>query len=138
MYYRRLPMDLVRHIIEFVNDIDIRRELGIYSKIDISKFSILDNIMLSNHPVFFNDTGNYLFRRYVLKNAYVPVEERPTIDHDHIERKVCIHDGKVWSNVGIYHLKPKPEDPIDYAVKPYQPKYENYYWHYVQYSHILE
>ena len=138
MYFQRLPMELVRYIIEYVNDIDIRRNLGVYSKVNLSKFSILNNITITKHPLHFNNQETYFYRQYTLPNAYVSLDKRPTLIDDHIEMKICLYQGKVWSNFGLYRLRPKTEDPIDCVLKRYRGNYENHYWDYVEYSHILE
>lgn len=59
-----LPMELINHIIDY-NDIDERRLLGIYRKINIEKYKFLENII----RIKILSIGNY-YTKYYMKNIH--------------------------------------------------------------------
>lgn len=130
----QLPYEMIHHILDYLGDIDVRRNMGFYRPIDLKKFSILHTITRTANMKQRREFPNYLYQQYLLINLY-QIDER--IDSDHIEMKVALHEGKVKYNYGIYRLMPKSDNPVlgenpSRAVAP-----PNYKWHSITYSFDL-
>lgn len=39
-----LPIDIIRYIIEYIDDADVRRYFGVYNKINLLKYNLLNSI----------------------------------------------------------------------------------------------
>jgi len=116
---------MIRHIISYHDNPDIRRWFGIYGRIDKEKFSILKTITRTANPDFHHAHQGYLYQQYILPNLYdLTGRGSNKLKHDYLEMKICDYNNKVYYNFGIYRLKP---DTI-----------KNYYWQCLQYSFILE
>ena len=75
-----LPNEIIKNIIEYVDDPDIRRLFDVYNKINLSKYNILDCV--SNFNIekinYFRDSFYYLkkmdIKKYKNDNTYIKIQ----------------------------------------------------------------
>lgn len=134
-----IPTEIFYYILQYVDDVDIRRFFRFYQKINVLNYSILEHITRTINPGYYKQFPNYLYRRYDLKNVcIIPTRQQQHIEDDMIDMKVCIHDEMVMYNYGIYRLKLKTtEKTIENKTTCYKGDLDDYYWDYVLYSHKL-
>ena len=117
-----LPMELINHIIDY-NDIDERRLLGIYRKINIEKYNFLENIIRTKNL----SIGNY-YTKYYMKNIHDFHErEKYGIENDGIEMFIMVTNSIVIYNFYLFRLKTYNNN---------DKSYKKYYWDNVKYQHV--
>jgi hypothetical protein len=117
-----LPMEVINHIIDY-NDIDERRLLGIYRKINIGKYKFLESIIRTK----ILSIGNY-YTKYYMKNIHDFHErEKYGIENDGIEMFIMVSNSIVIYNFYLFRLK------THYNTDK---SYKQYYWDNVNYQHV--
>tara|TARA_B100000925_G_C21796247_1_gene382594 strand:+ start:114 stop:569 length:456 start_codon:yes stop_codon:yes gene_type:complete len=103
-----LPQDIIKIIINYVDDIDIRRHFNIYRKINLDNFKILNSVMRKR---VCKKHGN--FTRYHLYNKHSPSFRR-LLCHPNDFMDVVIHNEKdtIKYIINICRLLKKRENEI--------------------------
>lgn len=135
-----LPDEMIRHIISYHENPDVRRSFGLYERIDLHKFSILNTIMRTLNPEFHHAHDGYLYQQYKIPNIYSFTERKcKEIKNDCLDMKICDYNNKIYYNFGIYRLKPAAIDYSSNREFPCDNKtVDGYQWNYLMYSFILE
>lgn len=102
---KNLPYDINWYIANFNDNIDIRRSFGIYKKIQKDKFKFLNKIIRTTREqyTYFN---NVFKSKFYLENLFDRSEDN--IENDMIETLIKIKDDKVYLEMHIFRLVPKP------------------------------
>lgn len=133
-----LPLEIIRNIIAFSNIIDLKRQFGIYYKINIDKFENVKNVLRSSEKMMyiittFNATSVKYNYEYTLPNLE-DIESRniQNIDNDMINVEVNYNQlsNSIDYSIEIFRLIKKPyssfSNPLDTYFKG---TLENeYYW----------
>lgn len=102
---KSLPYDINWYIANFNDSIDIRRSFGIYNKIQKEKFKFLNKIIRNTREL--KNYSNTIFKsKFYLENLYNRSED--DVENDMIETLIEIKDDKVYSEMHIFRLIPKP------------------------------
>ena len=132
-------MDVFYYILDYVDNVDIRRSFGIYCKINMNKYTCLDYITRIKAPEY-KYWGNYTnYARYNLRNLYdVSGRELQCINNDMIEMQIDIINNKVYTVFGIHRLQKKNNDNKKEKEISIHKKgdLDDYYWDYIYYQHV--
>ena len=110
--YSSLPNDILLYILNFIEDIDIRRYFGLYKRLDIKKYDMLNYIILTPdyHP--FNPS----IIRYRMKNI-ISTDKRNGMENynenDGIDLIIINTKNEVHYEMVNYRIKKKSKDRIN-------------------------
>ena len=131
-----LPYEIIIMIIEYVDDIDIRRSFGFYKKIKREKYDFMKYIMREKAP------NKNCFYHFELKNMEeIPGRRLKQIDNDMISMRV-VNFGSfadyLLIDFGMYRLKKKTgEKEKEEKTRYYKADLEDYYWDYCKYKYKM-
>lgn len=123
-----LPYDMNWYIASFIDDIDIRRKYNIYHKIDIDKYNFINKNMRN----FSTNNGSY--KRFYLQNLDDSINRSEYhINNDMLELYQEINEDKVYTEMHIFRLLPKPYPEFEsYKDIYYKGNLSNtHYWKYI-------
>lgn len=128
-----IPNDVINEIISYVSNIDIRRNFGIYHKINHAKYNILNTIIRKNTYV-----NNISFKRYYCKENifFTKNEKNPESDsepllNDFVDFVYKEKNNSINIEIHIWKLIKKNEGFIShrndgvYYIDDYE---DMYYW----------
>tara|TARA_B100001248_G_scaffold253265_1_gene230305 strand:+ start:728 stop:1168 length:441 start_codon:yes stop_codon:yes gene_type:complete len=134
----KLPLEIIRNIIAFSNIIDLKRQFGIYYKIKLNKFDIINNIIRSSENMMyiittFNPPSVKYNMEYNLPNLEnIKSRKIQNIDDDKINIEIIYNQKTNSINyiLEIFRLVKKPyldfNNPLDIYYKGSLSN--NYYW----------
>lgn len=124
-----LSYDILKHIVSFVDNIDLRREFNVYNQISIpSKIKNLYCILPGISP-----DG---IQRRILPNKLKSYERKAnSIDNDTLDIRIKIHDNKVEYNYMYYIFGKSPEN-LHNNHGALNMILEIYCWHYYEFIYI--
>ena len=113
-----LPLELIRHILGYIKDvdIDIRRAVGMYSRIDMRQFS-----KLKIGYRFYGDISKYMVRITQVNLYDFPERVAKKIDDDYWDIKIEDLGSKISFYIVKHQYKPNKYYPgsFDYYVSFY-------------------
>jgi len=130
-----IPEELIRYIIEYIDDIDIRREFNVYNRIDMSKYRlpIGCTFIHVNAPTkyYYNIPNLYDFEERKEKKVVNDfIEVRIMKDADIIDES-----NTILYYIAIYRLKPKTLKKNQMELELFYSKINEYYWDYRIFSY---
>jgi len=132
-----LPYEIIQLIIEYVDDIEVRRSFDIYKKIKREKYDFMNYVMRENAP------NKNCFYHFQLKNKEdIPGRRLKQIDNDTISMRVVTfptsYADYLLVDFGIYRLKKKTGDKEkEEKTRYYKADLEDYYWDYCKYKYKM-
>jgi len=132
-----LPYEVIKYIIEYSNDIDVRRSFGIYKKIKREKYDFINYIVREKAP------NKNCFMHFNLKNReHIPGRRLKQIDNDMISMRVVAiqteYANFLLVDFGIYRLKKKTgAKEKEEKTRYYKADLEDYYWDYCKYKYKM-
>ena len=137
-----LPLDVIRNIVEYSSDIDVRRSFGVYGKLDYKPYELLLKGFIRFEREH-GSTGQEDITRYSLYNIIdTPARQRAGIMDDSIQVVVfrLPESGHLLYEIDMYKLKPRTylaenrrkesECPM-----PLGPLRNEYYWEATLYNY---
>jgi hypothetical protein len=129
-----LPMDVIKNIIEYVSDIDVRRAFNIYGRIDMSMNSLpigCLNIHITEPTKYCCSIPNmYDFTERKVKNILDDfIEVRLVVEND---------DSPILYYLSVYRFKPKSLKQDPYAFELFPSRITKFYWDYRVYSYTRQ
>jgi len=104
-----LPIDIIRYIIDYIDDPDIRRYFGVYNKINLLKFKFLNSITnFCSHVVDNTIIENNLFIKNIDK--LLICDSTNDIVHIRILKKILIKKKFVYYDIIIINKYMYGED----------------------------
>jgi len=144
-----IPIDVIRYILQYIDDPDIRRFFGVFNKINLLKYKKIDFITRNNCTTL-DDNRSYINNMYNLKNLYnLPRVKLLYMENDNIVTNILIKKKFVHYDITIKRLKLITDISDDFD--KYQiylqnfKKYNdpntidllNYYWEVIHYNYFL-
>ena len=123
-----LPYDMNWYIASFVDDIDIRRKYNHYHKLHLNKYKFLNKIMRNFSTI------NNSYKRFILQNLDDSINRSEYhINNDMIEIYQEIDEDKVYTEMHIFRLLPKPFPEFSsFKDNYYKGIYsDTHYWKYI-------
>ena len=125
-----LPYDLRWYIVQYIDDIDIRRSYNIYKKINLNIYKIISNVLRKNNN---NING---FNRFETQSNIDNLVDRTidNVNNDLIDTLIKYQDNKVYVELHIFKLKRKPyHNYINPKDIYYKGSYsDTHYWEYIE------
>jgi hypothetical protein len=139
-----LPIEIIREIVSYISpNIDLRRALGMYSKICTSDFASIympvENQGVSKTTIGFHDYGDFLSgRRRILPVQYHVEREiqnktdnilfRYPVRQDCVVADIIVNPNSVYQELGIFimHVGPPPSETHENIFPVYN--LPNVYW----------
>ncbi len=120
-----IPIDCVRIILEYLNDIEVNMYFRIFKKLDIKK-----NDQKFKYLLWTRIERRDNLYRYILPNLHEPIQRFiDNVDDDSIELDIEINEDKVIYRGGIYRLKLKQNKTIKEHLDWYHTGLlDGYYW----------
>lgn len=128
-----LPKELVEIIANYL-DIDNRRFLGVYNKIPLDKFRIIEKVL--RKPAELNREHYDIYDLPDLD--YIPKRKEQSIDNDNIYICVKVYNNVVKYDFGLYRLKKKTNEPKNRVFGCWKGNLDDYYWDFITYQYTLK
>jgi hypothetical protein len=132
-----LPIEIIRYIFEYIDDIDIRRAFGLYGRINMSEYQL----PIGCTKVHQNTPEKYFFHIPNL-HAFEKRAEKRVID-DFVEVRISTVDElfppfptTILYYVAVYRFKPKSMKKNKYDLELFSSNIADYYWDFRIYSYI--
>jgi hypothetical protein len=128
----RIPLDIIREIVSYMPDIDVRRAFGIYGKLDLTNYSGVSKALRPSPPV-----DNVIYQHYSLQNAFDPPTRRDqSIENDMLDITIKVQDDGVHYSFYLFRLKPKTGDKQKEQLDVFHKgTLDDWYWDYSYYCH---
>ena len=124
-----LPHDVIRYIIQYIDNIETRIHFGITLPLSIQRYNHLIRLF-QQKPVFIQPG----YMRHFLPNKFNSTErQRERIDDDSMEIGIQMMDDCVYTIYNLYIFK-KSEDPVTVQSGVVDINLEVYCWHYKEYE----
>ena len=137
-----LPIELISYIIEYVDDIDVRRHFGVYRRvrIDLPLYRPLPYIIRTPNP----NGSTVLVDNYSLPNvSNIPFRREHNIENDMVDVSIDTEpEGAVEVYVGIYRLRPKIGESYQEAETGlnrffFKGNHHDHYWSYLLFRYTI-
>lgn len=138
----KIPYDITWYIVQYIDDIDTRRNFNIYDKIDLDKFRFLNRIIRTNKRSHWNFTRyNFVENNENTIHRYMNIDGISTICDDLMDVRIIVSEDQVSYKLFFYRLKRIPDDSIyDNTTDIYYkgPLEKDYYWQNIGTEFVLE
>ena len=137
-----LPKELVLYIIEYVDNIDVRRHFGVYRRlrIDLPLYYPIQYTIRTPNP----GGSTVLVDNYTLKNiSDIPFRLQHNIENDMVDVSIDTEtEGAVEVYVGIYRLQQKTGESSQEAETGlnrffFKGNHNNHYWKYLLFRYTI-
>ena len=133
----QLPLDVIRHIIGYCQDIDVRRSFGVYHNVQIPPVVNSCILTLREH----GSVQHNSITRYSLPNLVERKDEDIMDDSIQVVMIEMPDSGYLLYEIDIYRIKPRTFRRIDIVketeyVMPLGSLQNHYYWDVYLYSYI--
>jgi len=134
-----VPLDVIREIVSYVDDIDVRRAFGVYHRITSyvdTKYDNISRVLRCKPPV-----DHAVYTRYYLRNLHDEVgmhrlRKEQRVDDDMLDISVHVSDNSVKYRFYLFRLKPKTGSKQKEEHNLFHKgNLDNWYWDYVYYTH---
>jgi len=132
-----LPIEILRYILEYVDDIDIRRAFGLYRRIPMSDYPL----RIGCTKIHQNTPNKYFFN---IPNLYSPEERKnKEVIDDFVEVRISTADSpeepslsKILYYITVYRFKPKSLKKNKDELELFSSKIKDYYWEFRIHSYV--
>lgn len=135
-----IPLEIFYEIIGYVDNIDIRRNFSMYTKLDLSKYTCLENVTRTIAPEYIIWTKNSDYKRYNMRNLYDFPERytQPNINKDSLDVQIIVNPESVKITFGIKRLKRKTNENTKENVTSIHNKgsLDDYFWDEIHYQYV--
>jgi len=138
----RLPIELILYIIEYVDNIDVRRHFGVYNRIrvDLPLYRSLQYIIRTPNP----HGSTVLVDNYSLPNvSNIPFRREHNIENDMVDVSIDTEtEGAVELYVGIYRLRLKTGESSQESETGlnrffFKGNHQDHYWSYLLFRYTI-
>ena len=135
-----IPLEIFYEIIGYVDNIDIRRNFGMYTKLDLSKYACLEYVTRYVAPEYIIWTKNSDYKKYNMRNLYDFPERytQPNINKDSLDVQIIVKPDSVKVTFGIKRLKLKTNEKMNEIGTSIHNKgsLDDYFWDEIQYQYV--
>jgi len=130
--YDTLPYEIVRHIFQYVDDIELRMEHNIILPLPSYQITRLSN--LYRHPLMIMENGLLIRNLPNMMDSYERIQNN--IDDDCIQIGIDIMDDFVYYIYRIYIFK-QSDSPLHQPLYGSCVKLDVFCWHQIEFDYIM-
>jgi hypothetical protein len=132
----KLSYELIVYILEYIPDIDTRREFGIYRPISYEKYVPISYCIRT--PYHVESFYRFYFIRFSLPNrCNLSTRDEQNVDCDYMDLEYWQGANQISWDVSIYRLKEKTEYYTGHERDQvyYKGNFDNYYWQTISFGY---
>ena len=126
-----LPQDIIDIIVSYL-DLDSRRLLGVFKKINLEKYKSIESVLRTPSDKYIEH-----YKIYNLPNLVdIPTRKIQSIDNDEIYICVIVRENVVKYDFGMYRLRKKTNEFNSKQIKNifWKGNMDDYYWDWIDYQ----